>query len=245
LKILKEVAGSNVYDEKKAESGVILRETDEKRQAVAEVLRAIEQRLVQLELEKEELKEFQKWDKMKRSIEYTVHNKELEQTQNKLNELQRLRTDNSTSSNELYERLSEIGEQTRRCERAAQELRAKQSVAREELEQLATERAEYLARRARLELAVRDGEEEARQAKVNAELGTHELTRVQRLIDQSEAELADLVASSSEYAKLVLYIFLSIETDFLNEKFNIFVPELRFVKRIYVKSTEFMRIVIN
>ena len=44
LKILKEVAGSNVYDEKKEESGIILKETDEKRQSISEVLRAIEGR---------------------------------------------------------------------------------------------------------------------------------------------------------------------------------------------------------
>jgi structural maintenance of chromosome 3 (chondroitin sulfate proteoglycan 6) len=114
LKILKEVAGSNVYDEKKEESALILKETDEKRQSVGEVLRAIEERLIQLELEKEELKEFQKWDKMKRSMEYTIHNKELEQTQNKLNELQRLRAENSGQSNELYEKLNEINEKTKK-----------------------------------------------------------------------------------------------------------------------------------
>jgi structural maintenance of chromosome 3 (chondroitin sulfate proteoglycan 6) len=39
LKILKEVAGSNVYDEKKEESRVILKETEEKRQNIGNKLR--------------------------------------------------------------------------------------------------------------------------------------------------------------------------------------------------------------
>jgi structural maintenance of chromosome 3 (chondroitin sulfate proteoglycan 6) len=115
---LKEVAGSNLYDEKKEESRVILKETEEKRQNIVEVLKAIEDRLTQLEVEKEELKEFQKWDKMKRSIEYTIHNKELENTQNKLNELQKMRSENSNQSNEFYEKLNSVGEQVKVIEKS-------------------------------------------------------------------------------------------------------------------------------
>jgi structural maintenance of chromosome 3 (chondroitin sulfate proteoglycan 6) len=113
LKILKEVAGSNVYDEKKEESRVILKETEEKQKNVLDVLKAIEDRLAQLEVEKEELKQFQKLDKTKRSIEYTIHNKELENTQNKLNELQKSRNDSSNKSSEYYEKLNAVVEQVK------------------------------------------------------------------------------------------------------------------------------------
>ena len=113
LKILKEVAGSNVYDEKKEESRGILKEAEDKQKSILDVLKAIEDRLAQLEVEKEELKEFQKLDKMKRSIEYTIHNKELEHTQNKLNELQKNRNDSSSKSSEYYEKLNAVVEQVK------------------------------------------------------------------------------------------------------------------------------------
>lgn len=48
-----------------------------KREKINELLEYIEERLKTLEEEKEELKEYQKWDKMHRSLEFTIHDKEL------------------------------------------------------------------------------------------------------------------------------------------------------------------------
>lgn len=44
----------------------------------------IEERLSTLEEEKEELRAYQEWDKMRRSLEYTIHDKELRDTREKL-----------------------------------------------------------------------------------------------------------------------------------------------------------------
>jgi len=66
LKLLREVAGTRVYDERKEESLNLLRETDSKVEKISEYLKTIEDRLQTLEEEKEELKEYQKWDKTRR-----------------------------------------------------------------------------------------------------------------------------------------------------------------------------------
>lgn len=60
-------------------SNVLLRFTilEGKREKINELLEYIEERLKTLEEEKEELKEYQKWDKMHRSLEFTIHDKEL------------------------------------------------------------------------------------------------------------------------------------------------------------------------
>ena len=67
LKLLREVAGTRVYDERKEESKSILKETEGKREKIQEYLTLIDERLNTLEEEKEELKQYQKWDKMRRS----------------------------------------------------------------------------------------------------------------------------------------------------------------------------------
>ena len=54
---------------------------------IEEFLRTIEERLKTLEEEKEELKEYQKWDKMRRSLEYTIHDRELKDTRKKLDDV--------------------------------------------------------------------------------------------------------------------------------------------------------------
>lgn len=62
-------------------------ETEGKIDKIKEFLHTIEERLKTLEEEKEELKEYQKWDKMRRSLEYCIHDRELKETRKKLEEV--------------------------------------------------------------------------------------------------------------------------------------------------------------
>uniref|UniRef100_A0A8C2HE49 Structural maintenance of chromosomes protein n=1 Tax=Cyprinus carpio TaxID=7962 RepID=A0A8C2HE49_CYPCA len=87
LKLLREVAGTRVYDERKEESISLMKETEGKREKINELLKYIEERLHTLEDEKEELAQYQKWDKMRRALEYTIYNQELNETRAKLDEL--------------------------------------------------------------------------------------------------------------------------------------------------------------
>lgn len=58
-----------------------------KREKINELLKYIEERLHTLEEEKEELAQYQKWDKMRRALEYTIYNQELNETRAKLDEV--------------------------------------------------------------------------------------------------------------------------------------------------------------
>lgn len=51
-----------------------MKETEGKREKINELLKYIEERLHTLEEEKEELAQYQKWDKMRRALEYTIYN---------------------------------------------------------------------------------------------------------------------------------------------------------------------------
>lgn len=61
-----------------------------KREKINELLKYIEERLHTLEDEKEELAQYQKWDKMRRALEYTIYNQELNETRAKLDEVIKL-----------------------------------------------------------------------------------------------------------------------------------------------------------
>lgn len=58
-----------------------------KREKINELLKYIEERLHTLEDEKEELAQYQKWDKLRRALEYTIYNQELNETRAKLDEV--------------------------------------------------------------------------------------------------------------------------------------------------------------
>ena len=96
LALLKEVAGTRVYETRRAESERIIEETGElvyiravsesafiyilaesKQSKIDELLAYIEERLQELEEEKEELREFQQNDKERRCLEYALYQREL------------------------------------------------------------------------------------------------------------------------------------------------------------------------
>ena len=60
-----------------------------KKAKIGEMLEYIEERLSTLEEEKEELRAYQDLDKMRRSLEYTIHDKELRDTREKLEKVWR------------------------------------------------------------------------------------------------------------------------------------------------------------
>lgn len=59
LDLLKEVAGTRVYDERRKESLKIMNETEQKKLRIDEVIIYIDERLKELDRERKELKEFQ------------------------------------------------------------------------------------------------------------------------------------------------------------------------------------------
>ena len=88
MALLKEVAGTKVYEQRRAESLRIMSETDSKRQKINELLDYIDSRLTELEEEKEELKEFQDKDKERRCLEYALYSRELEEVGKALEEIE-------------------------------------------------------------------------------------------------------------------------------------------------------------
>lgn len=79
LDLLKEIAGTSVYENKRQESLKILEETTGKRDKITELLDRIKERLAELQEEQKELEQFQTEDKKRRCLEYTLYQKELDE----------------------------------------------------------------------------------------------------------------------------------------------------------------------
>jgi structural maintenance of chromosome 3 (chondroitin sulfate proteoglycan 6) len=75
LNLLKEVAGTKVYEQRRSESLKLMEETEAKRSKIGDLLEYIEERLAELEEEKEELKEFQDKDRERRCLEYALYSR--------------------------------------------------------------------------------------------------------------------------------------------------------------------------
>lgn len=77
LDLLKEVAGTRVYEQRRAESLKIVDDTQAKRAKIADLLEYIEAKISDLDADRAELAEYYKADKERRSLEYTLYQADL------------------------------------------------------------------------------------------------------------------------------------------------------------------------
>ena len=107
LTILKEVAGTQVYEARRAESLKIMTETNNKRAKIDELLEYINERLDELEEEKEELRDYQEKDKERRCLQYTIDHREQVAIANELDNLEEMRQTGVEDTDDSRERFQQ------------------------------------------------------------------------------------------------------------------------------------------
>ena len=85
--MLRDVAGTSVYEQKREDSVKLIKETEGKRVKIDEMMEYISERLVVLEGEKKELREWQTKDRQRRSIQYAVYVKQQQEIDEQLEEV--------------------------------------------------------------------------------------------------------------------------------------------------------------
>ncbi|KAH8878172.1 Structural maintenance of chromosomes protein 3 [Schistosoma japonicum] len=192
LKLLREVAGTRVYDERKEESKQIFKESEAKREQISELLNSIEDRLRTLENETKELKEYQHWDRDRRALEFTIYDRELKETRKKLEEIQTRREQSSESTAEIRRAAKDCANAIEKLERDLRDNRLKEAQMQDEVEQVQASVSDVLQRREQLQLTIADYSATLRGGKSARERASEELNRVKEQISQVERRLAEL-----------------------------------------------------
>ncbi|VDN07444.1 unnamed protein product, partial [Thelazia callipaeda] len=190
LKLLREVAGTRVYDERKEESLKILRDTSAKSEKIETLLSFMEERLKTLEEEKEDLKEYQKWDRMKRSVEFMIYDNELKEARKKLDKLAEQREEMNTRQSKVTNDL--LNAQNRALQATAEQrkLEARFKGMREEKEALVTEQTERVQRKTELELLINDLREDVEKERFGRDKAEDVLNKLKTDIAAKEEELS-------------------------------------------------------
>ncbi|XP_017783970.1 PREDICTED: structural maintenance of chromosomes protein 3-like [Nicrophorus vespilloides] len=189
LKLLREVAGTRVYDERRDESMGILRETEGKVEKIVEFLRTIEDRLSTLEEEKEELKQYQLHDRNRRALEYIIHEVELNENKRKLADLEKQRGESGSEQEKLAANLKKAQDQIKTLSRKLKETKKGLSSMKDERDILNTDNQYLIKEKAKLDLTIKDLSEEVQGDNKSKERAEHELTRLENNIKEKEAEL--------------------------------------------------------
>ncbi|KAI8994869.1 RecF/RecN/SMC [Pilobolus umbonatus] len=189
LKLLKDIAGTRVYEQKRTESTTLMQETNMKKLKIDEVLNYIQERLQELEAEKAELSEYQDLDKERRSIEYTIYAREQSNANTKLEELE-----------DEGRRHVSLGEMQReeyyKNEKAIQTLQqrlrdVKQTIKLHDTEKndLQDERENLMKLRAQLEVMIKDLEDSQMSEDEFKQTMTAQLNEIETEITTKQSEL--------------------------------------------------------
>mmetsp|Transcript_23269 Transcript_23269/g.34155 ORF Transcript_23269/g.34155 Transcript_23269/m.34155 type:complete len:1343 (-) Transcript_23269:210-4238(-) len=192
LNLLKEIAGTTVYEERRAESLKILADTTNKQDRIVEVLSFIEERLDELEKEKEELTKYDYLDKRRRALQFMLYDKELSKVTAQLESIESSWSSQMTDHQELFSRLRSLQDEAGEVDDAL-------SGAQQGLDRLLTRRVDKVEecrtaveKRSKLQVELQEA-----QASENARNSALEechikLREVQSSISEREEELANL-----------------------------------------------------
>ena len=193
LEMLKEVAGTQVYEERRSQSRKIMEETEQKRDRIDETLETIRGRLAELEEEKEELRAYQDKERERRCLEYTIHHKDQEALNEALGTLNAQREGGVEQTDEDREALEASEAELEKIDNDISELRSHIKLLAEERSQLEDERKDTAKQKAKIELDVQtmlDNQTAAQQARTQH---AGDLRDMQAQVQQREAELAQLL----------------------------------------------------
>lgn len=113
----------------------------------------------ELEQEKEELKKYQQLDKQRKSLEYTIYDKELHDARQKLNEVEEARNKVAENSTKMYESVLEAHEKSKELEKLSKDLTKEIQILSKEKEAVEKQRTEAIRKRAQLDLDYKDLQE--------------------------------------------------------------------------------------
>lgn len=193
LKLLKEISGSNVYETRRADSIRLLAETDSKCSNIDGVVASINERLDELEGEKEELEAWSRNDRDRRSLMYTLKSREEAELEELIEKIDRLESDGRDirESNEsaFVQNEADISQIETKINRRRGDL----ELLREDRVQSEQARKTAALQKAKIELELKglqDNQSVAQQSKKHRD---SQIKTLQKQISSREAELKQLL----------------------------------------------------
>lgn len=131
---------------------------DGKQGKIEESLSYINQRLEELEEEKEEYRIYQKADKERRALEYNIYDKDLQQTLKELDTIEEERRSESTKANAIYESALSAREEVRDLDKQLKTTNQQLSTFTKERESTHQDKQDLIKEKAKLKLKVKDAQ---------------------------------------------------------------------------------------
>ncbi|CAN1158199.1 Structural maintenance of chromosomes protein 3 [Linum perenne] len=203
LDLLKEIGGTRVYEERRCESLKIMQDTGKyefrnKRKQIIQVVQYLDDRLRELDAEKEELRKYQQLDKQRKSLEYTIYDRELQDARQKLAEVEVARNKVSENSSKMHQSVLDAHERCKEIDTTLKDLTKELHGLNKEKEAVEKQHTQAMKIRTELELDVKDMQERISGASQAKEDAIHQLKFVEKEIQDSVEELNKISPSYEE-----------------------------------------------
>ncbi|OOF99544.1 hypothetical protein ASPCADRAFT_203317 [Aspergillus carbonarius ITEM 5010] len=193
LNLLKEVAGTQVYEARRAESLKIMHETNNKRAKIDELLDFINERLAELEEEKDELRNYQDKDKERRCLEYTIYSREQQEISSFLDSLEEQRQTGVEDTDLNRDRFIQGEKEMAQIDAEIAECKQQIEFLKVDKAQLEDERREASKALAQVELQAKSLSDNQVAAQASKLRRDEDLKAVQSAIRERETELQELL----------------------------------------------------
>jgi structural maintenance of chromosome 3 (chondroitin sulfate proteoglycan 6) len=193
LNLLKEISGTQVYENRRSDSLKLMQETDNKREKIDDLLRFINERLDELETEKEELQAYHDKDRERRSLLFAIYDKEKTTYTENLSMFDERRQDAVQRTEDLKNYFIENEKEMERIDSEIDRINQEISIFKDERDQYESDRRDSARSRAQLELEVQEltaGQSTAQKAKMRHDT---QLQQVQQQIQARQQELNQLL----------------------------------------------------
>lgn len=107
LELLRDVAGAKVFENKLKDSLKEMSITDQKQQQIVEMLNDIENRLNELDIEREDLKIFEKLNNKKKMLEFNIFDREMKSLTDQIDQIENNYSNNAQETESLISELEE------------------------------------------------------------------------------------------------------------------------------------------
>ncbi|CAI0541715.1 unnamed protein product [Linum tenue] len=169
-----------------------------KRKQIVQVVQYLDERLKELDAEKDELRKYQQLDKQRKSLEYTIYDKELQDARQKLKEVEDARNRVSETSAKMHYNVLDAHEKSKDLDTQMKDLTKELQGLNKEREAVEKQHSQAIKKLTELQLDVKDMQERmsgANQAKDDA---GRQLKSVEKEIQDSVKELEKISPSYEE-----------------------------------------------
>ena len=192
-----------MYEKKRENSLAIMQDTAKKRKKIVESIMYMDERLHELEEEKQELQEFRLLDKRRRVLEFSLYNSEMEESDAQLAALEAQRAEHMLTSNQHIDTQAHLVESLEALERGH---RADEQLLRRyqrEAEEVEEERADLLKAHVKAELRVKDALERSSTKEERNERRREEIHSFEAKLQETKHILETQVQVAFESAREV------------------------------------------